>query len=238
MKHILCAFALTVAFDSMVLGQVPQALQKHEMADSKKAEMRLYPAAEIQWKEGLLLTFMLFDYKIATTRAAASIAAVLFTGMVADKMFGGTRLPCEIDDDSQTLSARSYLLRFLRSCAQVALRLIPAIVLGVLVSMIIAEWLPATSFASSNAKFIAVIFVATFAVPLALPTFFEIPLAFVLLASGAPVGAALALLIAGPAINLPSLLTIMRTTSWKVAAVVAASIWAIAVVSGILANAL
>ncbi|MGI8897065.1 MAG: permease [Pyrinomonadaceae bacterium] len=186
----------------------------------------------------LLLTFMLFDYKIATTRAAASIAAVLFTGMVADKMFGGTRLPCEIDDDSQTLSARSYLLRFLRSCAQVALRLIPAIVLGVLVSMIIAEWLPATSFASSNAKFIAVIFVATFAVPLALPTFFEIPLAFVLLASGAPVGAALALLIAGPAINLPSLLTIMRTTSWKVAAVVAASIWAIAVASGILANSL
>ncbi|MGI8897064.1 MAG: cupin domain-containing protein, partial [Pyrinomonadaceae bacterium] len=52
MKHILCAFALTVAFDSMVLGQVPQALQKHEMADSKKAEMRLYPAAEVQWKEG------------------------------------------------------------------------------------------------------------------------------------------------------------------------------------------
>lgn len=93
-------------------------------------------------------------------------------------------------------------------------------------SLTIAEWMPASSFASSNAKFIAVIVVATFAVPLALATFFEIPLAFVLLASGAPVGAALALL------------TIMRTTSWKVAAVVAATIWAIAVASGILANSL
>jgi uncharacterized membrane protein YraQ (UPF0718 family) len=186
----------------------------------------------------LILTFMLFGYRVAGTRAAASIAAVLFTGMIADKIFGGMRVPCEIDDDSQILSARSYLLRFLRSCAQVTLRLVPVIVLGVAVSMIIAEWLPASSLASSNAKFIAVIVVATFAVPLALPTFFEIPLAFVLLASGAPVGAALALLIAGPAINLPSLLTIMRTTSWKVAAVVAGSIWAIAVVSGILANSL
>jgi uncharacterized membrane protein YraQ (UPF0718 family) len=83
-----------------------------------------------------------------------------------------------------------------------------------------------------------VIVVATFAIPLALPTFFEIPLAFVLLSSGAPVGAAMALLIAGPAVNLPSLLTIIRSTSWKVAAVVAASVWLIAVVSGILVNSI
>jgi uncharacterized protein len=186
----------------------------------------------------LILTFMLFDFKIATTRAAASIAAVLFIGIIADKMFGGTRVPCELDNVSEALSGQSQLLRFLRSCLQVALRLVPVIVIGVLVSMIIAQWLPAGAFASSDAKFIAVILVATFAVPLALPTFFEIPLAFVLLASGAPVGAALALLIAGPAINLPSLLTITRTTSWKVAAVVAASIWVIAVASGILANSL
>jgi uncharacterized protein len=186
----------------------------------------------------LILTFMLFDYKIAGIRAGASIAAVLFTGMMADKMFGEMRVPCEVDDFSQNLSGRSYLLRFLRSCLQVALRLVPIIVIGVLISMVIAQWLPASAFASSNAKLMAVIFVATLAVPLALPTFFEIPLAFVLLAAGAPVGAALALLIAGPAINLPSLLTIMRATSWKVAAMVAASVWAIAVASGILANSL
>jgi uncharacterized membrane protein YraQ (UPF0718 family) len=85
---------------------------------------------------------------------------------------------------------------------------------------------------------LAVLVVATFAIPLALPTFFEIPLAFVLLSSGAPVGAAMALLIAGPAVNLPSLLTIIRSTSWKVAAVVAASVWVIAVVSGILVNSI
>lgn len=186
----------------------------------------------------LILTFMLFDYKIAGTRVGASIAAVLFTGMIAEKIFGGMRVPCDLDDFSQNLSGGSYLLRFLRSCLQVALRLVPIIVIGVLISMIVAHWLPASAFASSNANLIAVIFVATLAVPLALPTFFEIPLAFVLLAAGAPVGAALALLIAGPAINLPSLLTIMRTTSWKVAAVVAASIWAIAVAGGILANSL
>jgi hypothetical protein len=184
----------------------------------------------------LILTFMLFDYRVAGTRTAASVAAVIFTGMIADKVFGRTRIPCEVDYISQDLSARSHLWRFLRSCGQVALRLIPVILIGVLASMVIAQSLPAGVVSSSNGKLLAVIIVATFAIPLALPTFFEIPLALVLLNSGAPVGAALALLIAGPAVNLPSLLTIMRSTSWKVAAVVAASIWAIAVASGILVN--
>ncbi len=185
----------------------------------------------------LILTFMLFDYKVAGIRAVASVAAVLFTGAIAERIFDQTSIPCEVDDVTQNLSS-GLVLRFVRSCAQVALRIVPVIVIGVLASMVIAQWLPTGAFASPNARLLAVIVVATFAIPLALPTFFEIPLAFVLLASGAPIGAAVALLIAGPAINLPSLLTIMRSTSWKIAAVVAGSVWATAVVSGILANSI
>lgn len=184
----------------------------------------------------LILTFMLFDYQVSGLRAAASVAAVLFTGAIAERLFKKPSIPCEVDDVSQNLSRGPHLLRFVRSAGQVALRLVPVIVLGVLASMIIAQWLPTDAFTSPGARMLAVIIVATFAIPLALPTFFEIPLAFVLLASGAPVGAALALLIAGPAINLPSLLTITKSTSWKVAAVVAASVWVIAVAGGLLAN--
>lgn len=102
--------------------------------------------------------------------------------------------------------------------------------------MIIAQMIPVRTFDSTPTKLLAILVVAAFAVVLALPTFFEIPLALILLASGAPVGAAVALLIAGPAVNLPSLLTIMRSTNWKVAAVVAASIWTLAVASGILVS--
>ena len=52
MNRIICAFALTVTISSIALSQVAQTPQKHEMADSKNAEMSLYPAAEIQWKDG------------------------------------------------------------------------------------------------------------------------------------------------------------------------------------------
>ena len=51
MKNILCAFALTVAFTSISLGQATPT-PTHEMADSKKAEISLYPTADIQWKSG------------------------------------------------------------------------------------------------------------------------------------------------------------------------------------------
>jgi uncharacterized membrane protein YraQ (UPF0718 family) len=76
--------------------------------------------------------------------------------------------------------------------------------------------------------------IALLTVPIALPTFFEIPLALALLGMGAPLGAAVAVLFAGPVINMPSLLTVARQTSWKVAVAVGVSVWAIAVTGGMI----
>ena len=82
----------------------------------------------------------------------------------------------------------------------------------------------------------AIVAVALIAVALAMPTFFEIPLALILLAAGAPAGAAVAMLIAGPAVNLPSLFTIARSTNWKVAGSVAFTIFVLAVAAGLLVS--
>ena len=185
----------------------------------------------------MILTFMLFDYRVGTVRLGASIAAVLFIGMIADKIFGRTKVHCDVDD-WQTAGRPADLLHFLRACGRVALRLVPVIFIGVLLSMIIAQIIPVRMFNSTAAKFLAIVVVAAFAVPLALPTFFEIPLALILLGSGAPTGAAVALLIAGPSVNLPSLLTITRSTNWKVAGFVAAAIWVLAVAGGVFVSLL
>src|SRR6266478_4178439 len=185
----------------------------------------------------LILTFMLFDYKVGVTRGAASVAAVLFTGMIADRIFARTEVHCDVDD-WQTEGHPADFLHFLQACARVSVRLLPVIVIGVLASMIIAQMIPVRTFDSTAARLLAIVVVAAVAVPLALPTFFEIPLALILLSSGAPIGAAVALLIAGPSVNLPSLLTIMRSTNWKVSAVVAACIWTLAVASGVFVSLL
>ena len=76
--------------------------------------------------------------------------------------------------------------------------------------------------------------VATGALLLTLPTFFEIPITLSLLAAGAPTGIALAVLIADPSINLASLLVIARYSHWRVAALTAAAVWVVAVAGGFL----
>ena len=81
---------------------------------------------------------------------------------------------------------------------------------------------------------LAVVIIALFAVVLTLPSLFEIPLALAILAAGGPVGGAVAVLFAGPAINLPSLLVIGRYSHWKVALGLGAMVWAIAVAGGLL----
>jgi hypothetical protein len=68
---------------------------------------------------------------------------------------------------------------------------------------------------------VVIALVALFVLPLALPSFFEIPLALSILAAGAPLGAAAAVLFAGPIVNLPSLLAVVPYVGWKVSALLA-----------------
>lgn len=52
MRHFIYGFLLTVVCASFALSQTTQTPQKHEMADSAKGEIALYPTAEIKWKDG------------------------------------------------------------------------------------------------------------------------------------------------------------------------------------------
>src|SRR5260370_41813925 len=90
--------------------------------------------------------------------------------------------------------------------------------------MILPTRLPIETLAFGGPKVLVLLVVATGALLLTMPSFFEIPLALSLLAVGAPAGAAVAVLIAGPAINLASVLVIARHSNWKVAALTAAAV--------------
>src|SRR6266542_5003001 len=61
----------------------------------------------------LILTFMLFEYKVGTVRLGASLAAVLFTGMIADRIFGRTEVQCDVDLQAEGRPAD--FLHFLRA---------------------------------------------------------------------------------------------------------------------------
>ena len=177
----------------------------------------------------LALTFILFGPAIGAMRLFMAVTAVAAIGPGVEALFPRTPLPAVSEiypgPDRQSFGRALY---------SVILRTLPALVIGLLVSMFIVQWLPAGAFASGMPHELAIVFVASVAVPLALPTFLEIPLALSLLAAGFPAGAAIALLFAGPAINLPSIFATARLTSWKVAAAVAGFVWLIAVIGGLM----
>ena len=181
----------------------------------------------------LILTFMLFDNRIAVSRLAIAAVAVFLTGILMDKLFSLSTIVCPKSDDR---SGNLVLTTFLRSCLQVTVRTVPLIAVGVLISMAFALWLPAGALTSTAGQTVAIILIALIAVPLALPTFFEIPLALILLSAGAPPGAAIAMMIAGPAVNLPSLFTIARSTNWKVAGSVALTIFVLSAAGGLMVS--
>lgn len=183
----------------------------------------------------LTLTFMLFDGRIAAARLVMSLMGVFLIGLAIERLLDLKQLACpprrsaEMED-----SGTPSVTAFLRTCAQVAARTVPSLIAGVMISMVIAQWLPMNAFSSPNLRVALIVIVALIATLLALPTFFELPLAAILLATGAPAGAAVAMLIAGPAVNLPSLLTVARSTSWKVAMAAATAVWLLAVAGGLM----
>ena len=177
----------------------------------------------------LTLTFMLFGPAVGAMRVVLSVIAVAAIGPSVEALFPhahvgtGSKIGSSMEGQS-----------FVRALYTVMVRTVPALVIGLLVSMLLVQWLPAGIFASGTGRVLVTVLVATVAVPLALPTFLEIPLALSLLAAGLPTGAALALLFAGPAINLPSLFATARLAGWKVGASVAGFVWLIAIAGGVL----
>ncbi len=207
----------------------------YERSSKLGPSLALMLAAPALNPAALILTFMLFDYRIATARLVVSAGAVFLTGILIERFIQVDPINCV---NAEAKDNRPLFVRFLRSCGEVAIRTVPLIAVGVIASMAIALWLPVGALASSRGQVIATIVVAFIALPLAMPTFFEIPLALLLLSAGAPAGAAVAMLIAGPAINLPSLFTIARSTNWRVAGAVAVSIFVLAALGGLFVSLL
>jgi len=219
---MLCSCCVTPIFQSVY----EQGARLGSALSLMLASPGLNPAA-------LLLTFILFPAPLALARLGAALLVVFGLPSLLERG-AGTSLVVPIG--AGTLAAEppssggDVLLRYLRALGYLALRTIPLVVVGVAISSVIV---PVFANFSKAGAAIVVLVVATGAVLAALPTFFEIPLALVFLKLGLP-GAAVALLIAGPIVNLPSLLILARETRPRVALGLALGVWTLAVGAGLL----
>lgn len=187
-----------------------------------------YPAA-------LTLSFILFPLRIAGSRVAMALIMILLGSAVVAKITRGSALATTLENDErQNTSWRGLVASYASSLVDVSVRTVPLILAGIWASMWIMRRLPPQLGAAAGAHVLALAIIALVATMLTLPSLFEIPLALSMLAVGGPAGGAAAILFAGPATNLASLLVIGRHSNWRVAASLAVLVWAIALTGGLL----
>lgn len=186
----------------------------------------------------LVLTFMAFPVKVAILRALAALTIVFGVAPLAGRIFESARRSegqpetCTVEPE-EPLTLKTLPARWARSVLHTAVTTIPIVFAGVLLSSLL---LPRVSSLSSGGILLAIVVAALVASVVALPTFVEIPIALSLLAAGAPAGVAVAVLIAGPVINLPSLMVIVREVGARVAVTVFLSVWLLASLFGWIAG--
>lgn len=183
----------------------------------------------------LTLSFLLFPWQVAGGRLAMALTLVLIGSAFVPIITRSTNLPVGTNEAASEMKWGELLLSYAKSLAYVFLRTVPLVILGIWASMWVMRQLPLSTLgATASAHLFGMAIIALIAVLLTLPSLFEIPLALSIIAAGGPVGAAAAVLFAGPAINLPSLLVIGRHSNWRVAATLAGLVWLIAVGGGLL----
>lgn len=168
----------------------------------------------------LILTIMLFPARVAVARFIAAGIVVFVLPRLAERFAGESALLRYQPSDAVDAFAvgelqQSTVRRYLASLWNVVAHT-PILLPGILLSALLIQWHPNLGAIQSSES----LALAALAVTLiALPTYFEIPLALLALHASGPTLAAI-VLIAGPAINLPSLLTIWRQVSARAAVVI------------------
>lgn len=179
----------------------------------------------------IVLTFLLFPLHLGAARLAAALVLASIVPLVVQwrvaSLSGRDHVPAPeaaaMPNEPWTVIAVAK--EFLKNALWVALITVPLIAVGVLASSTVMPLIGTLS-----KGLIGGLVVATIAVLVALPTFFEIPIALALFASGAP-GAAAAVLIAGPAVNAGSLMVVSKEVGFKSAALIGVAVWLVACVA-------
>jgi len=184
----------------------------------------------------LTLSFILFPFRIAGARLLMACVLVLFGSLFVAKITNPLTVPVSEPEEERRRETWGELLSsYVHSLMYISIRTVPLILVGIFVSMLVMARVPlAVTSSKMGVHVLTVAVIALISLLLTLPSLFEIPLALSVIAAGGPVGGAAAVLFAGPAINLPSLLVIGRYSSWKVALSLAGMVWVIAVIGGIL----
>jgi len=191
----------------------------------------------------IILTFTLINWKFAIARIVFAMAAGILTGYSTEKILKGKISkpePIKIKDTAYTSTYEKETIShrikntFLYSWAFVKM-VLPLILIGVILAGIIKAFLPTTWIVTYlGVGFIPILLAALTGLLVYTPTLVEVPFIRGLLDLGMGTGAAMAFLVTGPALSLPSILGVCRVVNPKVPIIYGQLMWLCGVIAGLI----
>lgn len=192
----------------------------------------------------LVFLFLVAPWQFAAVRLSVG-ALLVFGGTTLVARLAGRRepdghpgLPVPTEESDQYRTVTGLLRRFARSLVRFSLVLIPEYVVMVFLVGLFSGTLSDFFGLSAQLGLVSVLLVAVIATALVIPTAGEIPVVLGLVAVGAGGGIIGVLLIALPALSLPSIVMVGRALSWRVTMAAAAAVVMAAMIAGSILAAL
>lgn len=191
----------------------------------------------------ILLTLGLLGWKFAVARIAVAITSGILVGYITDKVFKNklpAPKPVHIDAEpngvpQEKMNFGKRLLDMLLYSWEFVKMVLPYILLGVIAAGLVKAFLPPSVIIKYLGNGILPIMLSSaIGVFMYTPTLVEVPLVRGLLESGMGTGAALAFLLTGPALSLPSILGVCKIVKPRVPAVYATLMWICGTAAGLL----
>ncbi|MGB9748829.1 MAG: permease [Candidatus Woesearchaeota archaeon] len=187
----------------------------------------------------VILTISLLSWKVALARIILAITAAMLTGLMINKLFGKqdheSSQKLKIDYHEQNFSFKRDIKEWFLNVYEFTAKILPLVFLGIfiigivkiflkteIISKYLGQGIPQTALAS----IIGVIMYT--------PTLVEIPFVSELLILGMGTAPAIAFLLTGPALSLPSLLGVSRVVKWKIVLTYAMLMFVFGVIGGLL----
>lgn len=189
----------------------------------------------------IILTFSLIGWQFVLGRIILALSAAIITGVILETIWtteeekAGTLSQLKVEYQEKTLNLKEDLKEWALNIWDFVKKILPLVLLGIFIIGIIKIFLTSGVISKYLGQgFWQIALASIMGVVMYTPTLVEIPFIRELLILGMGTGPALAFLLTGPALSLPSMLGVSRVIKWKMVLNYAVIMWILGIIGGLI----
>lgn len=180
----------------------------------------------------LVFLLLVLPWQFTLTRVVVGVLIAIGASAVIGKLFPARTTTIEPDENQQPAELSGLLGRYTRSLARISRVMVPEHLATVFVMGLLSPWLAGLYGVEGRIGAVAILLAAVVGTLLVIPTAGEIPIITAVLAAGIGSGTAGALLVALPALSIPSMVMVGKALGWRSTAAMAGAVIVGSMVAG------